>query len=207
MLNNTDNQHQIRIVISHVPRLDSKRIQTTNQCASQIQQFRQLNTVVPALQLLDQDQLMKSMNKLMSQVIENSVQALKSALEISATTRRMQNTDNARAIASYVAQLRLTFDELKETASELTNLENACSDRLSHLIRAELYEHSASFTQFFWREMAGRIDEVVRESIRNNKWIMRTLKAAKIEEIVQRGLPPGTQEFAVVLGSFIRALK
>lgn len=195
---------QLRIVISTRSRVDSKRIEVVRECTDAISDLEHLDIALSNLYRLDESLLFNTLRKRLHNAIEEAARYIKSGLEVDYAIRRLQNSDNTKAVAAYVQNLKSAFDTVGAIAQRLQAIEDACGSELLQLVLDNVCDASASVQQYYWREVSGRISSLTRDAIRNNQWILRTLRSADIESIVSRGLKKGTMEYSVVYGSLSR---
>lgn len=195
---------QLRIVISNLPRVDSKKSEIVHACKLSISRYENLATTMPILWQLDRAQMMAAVKSDIQKAIEDAAHDFKIGLEVNFNIRRLQNSDNGKAVAMFCQNLKVAFEHMALTVAKLQTLEDECPYELLQVILDELCDSSASIKQYFWREISGKISSLTKEAIRNNQWVLRTLRVADIEAIVSRGLPKGTMEYSVVYGSLSR---
>lgn len=195
---------QLRIVISTLSRVDSKRLEASRYCTTGIETDENLELSLANLLRLDRPLLLRTIRAKLDDALKDGTRFIKAGLEVDYALKRLQSTDAQKASVVLEQNLRHAFDRLGAISRSLQKFEDACSLQLLQVVLDDLCDSSASIKQYFWREISGRISNLTRDAIRVNQWIYRALKAADIDSIVVRGLQKGTMEYSVVYGSLSR---
>ncbi|CCG85053.2 protein of unknown function [Taphrina deformans PYCC 5710] len=194
----------LRIVLSNLPRVDSRKALVIQECTSCVSGYRNVGPALSAMNQLDHKGMMNLLKTNITKSLSDASRVFKTGLEVTASIRKLQVTDNTRAVGVFVENLQQAFRGLGSLATQLQTLEDDCPPDLVQQILEELCDASASMKQYFWREVSGRISSITRDAIRGNQWIQRSLRAANTESIVSQGVQKGTMEFSVVHGSLSR---
>ncbi|ORY82126.1 Golgi transport complex subunit 5-domain-containing protein [Protomyces lactucae-debilis] len=186
-------------------RLKDKTAQTIRELSANVGNFKYLSMSLSSLALLDQAELFQLVQNNIKEKLDQSAQEAKIAFQVSPSIRRLQTTDNVKAVEQFGTGLETLFASLLESAGQISQLEAALPAASRHQLLEQSFDHSANLARYFWRELAHKLSIVVREATRSNLWILRTLRSLDLDAIVAKGgLERGTVEFSVVCGSLKR---
>jgi hypothetical protein len=195
----------LSIVSSQQAQISSKSAQTIRELSANIGQFKHLPASLSKLASLDRAEFFNLVKDIVKGKLDDASREAKTALQVSPALRRLQTTDNAKAVADFGLALEKLFAGLRISASQLTQLETALPLACKDTLLSDAFDHSASLVQYFWREFAHSLSILVREATRSNLWVLRSLRSLELDSIVTHGdLTRGTMEFSVVAGSLKR---